>query len=237
MIDRDSNLSANLKSKVLEKEENSAGWSETTPMQEAMPVRKVLSAQEAALMQKAISRQKAVPMKESVLIQEAAPTRATVPAVVAGNKSAGARRFTALWAGVGMVSFVLGALGAILPLIPTTPFLLFAAFCFARSSQRLERWFRSTKLCKTVLEGYVSKRAMTLKAKLMLLVPLTGMLGISFVLMTAVPVGRMVVASIWVVHVVYFGFVVKTDRSLKISQQSETELPPVSANAAKREGV
>ena len=62
------------------------------------------------------------------------------------------------WAAAGFAAFGLGALGAVLPVLPTTPFLLVAAFCFARSSERLNAWFRSTKLYRTVLEGYVAKR-------------------------------------------------------------------------------
>lgn len=118
-----------------------------------------------------------------------------------------------LWAVGGFASFGLGALGAAVPVLPTAPFLLVAAFCFARSSERLNGWFRSTKLYRRVLAGYVQKRSMTLRAKALLLVPLTVVLGISFVCMGSVPVGRAVVAAVWLAHVLYFGFVVKTDRS------------------------
>ena len=107
------------------------------------------------------------------------------------------------WAAAGFAAFGLGALGAV----------LVAAFCFARSSERLNAWFRSTKLYRTVLEGYVAKRSMTVKAKVTLLIPTTIMLSLSFALMGSIPVGRVVVAVIWVAHVVYFGFVVKTERA------------------------
>lgn len=71
-----------------------------------------------------------------------------------------------LWAAGGFLFFVLGMVGVVLPILPTSPFILVAAFCFARSSERLNSWFKSTKLYKQVLEGYVTKRSMTLKAKL-----------------------------------------------------------------------
>ncbi|MEP3297221.1 MAG: YbaN family protein [Pseudoruegeria sp.] len=44
------------------------------------------------------------------------------------------------WALLGLISLALGMIGVILPLLPTVPFLLLAAFCFARSSNRLHQW-------------------------------------------------------------------------------------------------
>lgn len=118
----------------------------------------------------------------------------------------------ALWAAAGFVMFGLGAVGVVLPILPTTPFLLAAAFCFARSSERLNTWFKNTKLYHRVLENYVKKRTMTVKAKLTILVPVTILLGIAFALMGRVPVGRAILVVVWIGHVIYFGFVVKTER-------------------------
>lgn len=118
-----------------------------------------------------------------------------------------------LWGAAGFASFGLGALGAVLPVLPTTPFLLLAAFCFARSSERLDTWFKGTALYKKVLAGYVTKRAMTVKAKLAVVVPASAVMAVGFALMGAVPAMRVVLAVVWVAHLVYFGFVVKTERA------------------------
>lgn len=45
-----------------------------------------------------------------------------------------------LWLAAGCLALALGAAGLVLPLLPTVPFLLLAAFCFARSSERLHGW-------------------------------------------------------------------------------------------------
>lgn len=118
----------------------------------------------------------------------------------------------ALWAVGGFLCFALGMVGVVLPILPTTPFILVAAFCFARSSTRLNSWFKGTRVYKQVLEGYVTKRSMTLRAKLTILVPVTVLLAIGFALMGRVPVGRLILAAVWIGHIIYFGFIVKTDK-------------------------
>lgn len=116
-----------------------------------------------------------------------------------------------LWAAGGLVSFGLGAAGVVLPVLPTTPFILLAAFCFARSSERLNTWFRSTKLYHQVLETYVERKTMTVRAKLTVLVPVTVLLALAAFFMRRIPVMLVVFAVVWVGHLVYFGFRVKTE--------------------------
>ena len=53
-----------------------------------------------------------------------------------------------------------------MPLLPAFPFLLLAAFCFAKSSERLHNWFINTKLYKNNLESYVKGQGMTRKTKI-----------------------------------------------------------------------
>ena len=117
-----------------------------------------------------------------------------------------------LWAVGGFLCFALGMVGVVLPILPTTPFILVAAFCFPRSASPLNIWFQRTNVYTQVLEVYETKRSMTLRAKLTVLVPVTALLAIGFALMGRVPVGRVVLAAVWIGHVIYFGFVVKTDK-------------------------
>ena len=82
---------------------------------------------------------------------------------------------------LGCIGVALGALGAVLPLLPAFPFLLLAAFCFARSSERLNRWFTGTKLYKNNLESYVNGRGMTRKTKVKIMVTVTLLMLVGFV--------------------------------------------------------
>lgn len=111
---------------------------------------------------------------------------------------------------LGCIGVGLGAIGAVLPLLPSFPFLLLAAFCFAKSSEKLHAWFTGTKLYKNNLESYVKGKGMTRKTKLRIMVTVTILMSIGFIMMKQVMAGRIVLACVWVFHVLYFTFGVKT---------------------------
>ena len=111
---------------------------------------------------------------------------------------------------LGCMGVVLGALGAVLPLLPAFPFLLLAAVCFARSSEKLHNWFTRTKLYKNNLETYVKGKGMTRKTKIKIMVTVTILMSIGFFMMHQVIVGRVVLVCVWVFHILYFMFGVKT---------------------------
>ncbi|AHG74337.1 UDP-N-acetylenolpyruvoylglucosamine reductase [Mannheimia sp. USDA-ARS-USMARC-1261] len=69
----------------------------------------------------------------------------------------------------GFICIGLGAIGAVLPGLPTTPFLLLALFCFTKGSEKMHLWFIQTKLYKKYLQEYDEKRAMTMKQKITIL--------------------------------------------------------------------
>ncbi|MGN1019647.1 MAG: YbaN family protein [Aristaeellaceae bacterium] len=116
----------------------------------------------------------------------------------------------AVYITIGCVSAGLGALGAVLPLLPAFPFLLLAAFCFGKSSERLHTWFTGTRLYRNNLESYVQGRGMTRKTKVRIMITVTLLMSVGFIMMHQAPVGRIVLACVWVFHVIYFVFGVKT---------------------------
>ncbi len=71
---------------------------------------------------------------------------------------------------VGCISLVLGAIGVIIPILPTTPFLLLTSYCFVRGSTKFNNWFLSTKLYKNHLENFVKYRVMSIQGELILLI-------------------------------------------------------------------
>ena len=110
----------------------------------------------------------------------------------------------------GFIGLGLVALGAALPLLPAFPFLLLAAYCFARSSERLHRWFVGTRLYKENLESFVAGRGMTRRTKLRIMTLVTLTMAIGFAMMGRVPVGRVILGIVWAGHVLYFIFGIRT---------------------------
>ena len=70
-----------------------------------------------------------------------------------------------LWMVAGALAFLVGFVGIFLPLLPTTPFVLLAAFCFARGSERWERWLLGHPRWGPMVRDWRSQRAVPLRAK------------------------------------------------------------------------
>lgn len=116
---------------------------------------------------------------------------------------------------VGCICLGLGTVGMILPILPTVPFYMATAFCFAKSSEKLHRWFISSEMYKKHLQSFVEKRGMLLKTKLTILTTVTLLMGFGFVMMSRVPVARVILAVVWVCHIIYFVFGVKIIKTEK----------------------
>lgn len=82
----------------------------------------------------------------------------------------------------GTISVVLAVLGMLLPVLPTTPFLLLAAYCYGRSSERFYHWLINNRWFGSYIRNYREGRGMTLRHKWITLSFLWLTIGISAVL-------------------------------------------------------
>lgn len=110
---------------------------------------------------------------------------------------------------IGFLFLGLGLLGIVLPILPTTPFLLVASYCFAKGSTRFHNWFCNTHIYHKYLESYVKERAMTLKTKVSILFFASTIMMITFIFLPITFV-RVFLAIVMVYHWWYFFFRIKT---------------------------
>ena len=83
----------------------------------------------------------------------------------------------------GTFLLVLGAVGVVLPILPTTPFLLLAAACFYKGSERMHRWMLSNRWFGGYIKNYKEGRGISLRAKVFTLSLLWVVIGYSAIFM------------------------------------------------------
>lgn len=119
---------------------------------------------------------------------------------------------------LGLLCVALGSIGVVLPVLPTAPFLLVAAFCFARSSDRFYQWLIHTAMYQNHLEQLVTTGQMPLKSKILILAVVTPMLLIAFFMMHNLP-GRITIAVLIAVKWYVFLFRIKTAPAVESIKQ------------------
>jgi len=106
---------------------------------------------------------------------------------------------------LGFLFLGIGAVGVVLPMLPTTPFLLVATFMFAKGSNHFHKWFLSTKLYQKHISSIIEKKEMTVKGKISVLATISIMLIIAFFL---VPIwhAKALIIVILLLHYYFFLF-------------------------------
>ena len=98
-------------------------------------------------------------------MSESAPLSNAIAPTACPLRTARHPLLRALWLLGGWLSLVLGFIGIFLPLLPTTPFVLLAAFCFSRGSARWEHWLVNHPRLGPMVRDWRATRAVPLRAK------------------------------------------------------------------------
>jgi uncharacterized protein len=108
------------------------------------------------------------------------------------------RAMRALYLGLGFLFVGLGILGAILPVLPTTPFMLLAAACFARASPRFYNWLLNTRAFGPLIREWRRHRSIPYRTKLWAIALMSGTLTISIVFFVPDPLLQALLAVLGV---------------------------------------
>lgn len=110
----------------------------------------------------------------------------------------------------GMIMLALGVTGILIPLLPTTPFLLAASLLFVHSSERLNTWLHTNTLTKIHMQRLHDKKGMTLKTKIIILAAVWTLLIIATVFIAENKTMKIVFPSLGVIKTIFFFTVMKT---------------------------
>jgi uncharacterized membrane protein YbaN (DUF454 family) len=105
----------------------------------------------------------------------------------------------------GTLSLAIGIVGIFVPILPTTPFLLLAAGCYLRSSQRFYNWLMGNRFFGNYIRNYIEGRGIPVKVKLFIIILLWVTIGISIWLVAKplVTVILLIVAVGVTLHIIF----------------------------------
>lgn len=108
---------------------------------------------------------------------------------------------------IGLIFTALGIAGAVLPLLPTTPFFTRSSFCFARSSDRFYNWLINQKIYKEYVENFYLHRGYTLQQKIKILISLYIVIAFSIYMVDVLAVRVGLIIMVIIQTAVLFTFV------------------------------
>jgi len=115
------------------------------------------------------------------------------------------RAIRGFWITAGTISLGLGIIGIVLPVLPTTPFLLLTAYCYDRGSERLHEWLMNNRVFGGYIRNYSEGRGIPLRAKITAISALWVTMGISAYLFMPWPWVRIlliIIAAVVTIHLI-----------------------------------
>lgn len=113
---------------------------------------------------------------------------------------------------IGALSFGLGTAGIVIPLFPTVPFYMLTLFCLARGSERFHNMFLESSLYQKTVGAYERDKALTLRTKLSILLSVSTIMAIGAYFSQDMLIALIVMAFVWIGHVIALVFIVKTKK-------------------------
>ena len=108
-----------------------------------------------------------------------------------------------LWIIAGSISLTLGIIGIFLPLLPTTPFLLLAAACYARGSSRLHNWLLNNKMFGKYIRNYREGKGIPARSKVLALTLLWLTIGFSIFYIIPILIVKIILFTIAILVSIY----------------------------------
>ncbi|MDQ7227129.1 YbaN family protein [Staphylococcus haemolyticus] len=108
---------------------------------------------------------------------------------------------------LGIVFTVIAFTWAVLPLLPTTPFLILAAICFTNSSRKFKIWLESTQIYKNYVENLKKYKGYTMKEKIRILISLYIVVGFSIFMISNLYIRIGLMIMVVIQTIVLFTFV------------------------------
>lgn len=108
---------------------------------------------------------------------------------------------------LGIVFTVIAFTGAVLPLLPTTPFLILAAICVTNSSRKFKIWLESTQIYKNYVENLKKYKGYTMKEKIRILISLYIVVGFSIFMISNLYIRIGLMIMVVIQTIVLFTFV------------------------------
>ena len=99
---------------------------------------------------------------------------------------------------IGTFFVVIGFIGIFVPLLPTTPFLLLAAACYAKSSTTFYNWLLCNKWFGSYIKNYREGRGVSLKSKIISITFLTAAIGYAIIFVVPVLTGKIILILIYI---------------------------------------